>query len=98
MGTRAPDFKYVFANAVGLALSDNDCKIIFGVEEGSGPEEMYEQLAVAMTLRTTKMLAINLTAIIDHIEKTTGDEIPFDVEKHAKMLEILASTVAPSVS
>lgn len=92
MGNRASDFRYLFANAFGVAISDNDCRVIFGIEEGGGPDEMHEQLAVAMTLKTAKMLAAHLSKIIVHIEKASGTEIPLDLEKIAKLEEVLEAT------
>lgn len=86
---RAPDFRYYFANAISIGFSENECKIIWGIEEGGGPEEMYEQVGVVMTLKTMKVVAKNLSAIIEHYEKISATEIPFDPIKFDDLLERL---------
>jgi DNA-dependent RNA polymerase auxiliary subunit epsilon len=97
VGSRAPDFRYIFANAVGIGVSDNECKVIFSVEEG--PQEMYEQLGVAMTLKTTKMLAIHLSTIIEYIEKVSGTEIPYEKEKQENLIAALnAANLVPTAA
>ncbi len=96
MANRAPDFRFIFASAIGLGVSDNDCKVIFGVEEGPNPQDIYEQIAVAMTLKTTKMLAVHLSTIVEHIEGISG-EIPFDKEKQDHLKAVLnATALAPT--
>lgn len=85
MPNRTTDFRYFFANTLGLAWSDNDCKLIFGVDEGGGAESTLEQTGVIMTHKTAKLLSMHLTAIIKGFEEHSGQEIPFDADKQESL-------------
>lgn len=81
MPNRSPDFRYLFANTLGFTWSDNDCKLLFGIDEGNGIENALEQVGIILTHRTAKLLAGHLSTIIEGYEKHAGIEIPYDVEK-----------------
>jgi hypothetical protein len=86
--TRAPDFRYFFANTIGFTMSDNEIKIVFGVQEAPGDlESSLEQAGVLLTLKTAKVLSNILAQSLEHYEKTTGTTIPYD---DAKSIEFKA--------
>lgn len=84
MANRSPEFRYIFSDAFGIAFSDNDCRVSFGINEkaGSGNDlDMYEQVTVAMTHKTTKLLVHHLSGILNHFEEKSGTNIPLDEAK-----------------
>lgn len=98
MPNRAPDFRYIFANTLGFAWSDNDCKLIFGIEEGEGPENALEQVGIVLTHKTAKLLANHMLTIISGYEAHTGQEIPYDTEKADALGKVLAELNPPPAS
>lgn len=98
MANRAPDFRHLFANTIGFAWSDNECRLTFGLEDGGGPDNAYEQVAINMTHRTAKILALHLGTVIEIYERNTGVEIPFDADKLVKIREVMDANPAPNGS
>ena len=73
--TRSKDFRYVFVNAFGLRLGDNDLTLTLGMNDGVDPEDMLEEVAVVMTPRTLKIILNNLGNALKAFESHIG-EIP----------------------
>ena len=72
---RSKDFRYVFVNAFGVRLGDNDVTLTLGMTEGGDPEDMLEEVAVVMTPRTLKIILNNLGNAFKALESQIG-EIP----------------------
>ena len=77
---RSKDFRYVFVNAFGVRLGDNDVTLTLGMHEGGDPEDMLEEVAVVMTPRTLKVIVNNLVNALKAFESHLG-EIPVPPEK-----------------
>jgi hypothetical protein len=80
MPTRAPDFRFYPANSLSFAFSDNDARIVFGLEE-PGSVDPYEQVGVVMTHRTLKLLGELINETIEQYESSRGETIFFDPTK-----------------
>ncbi len=72
---RSKDFRYVFVNAFGVRLGDNDVTLTLGMHEGGDPQDMLEEVAVVMTPRTLKIILNNLNNALKAFESHIG-EIP----------------------
>jgi len=93
---RAADFRYIFANTLGLQLTDNEAKIIFGVTEEPGKVEgATEQVGIFMTHKTLKLLSRLLADSVAHYEKSTGVDIPFDEEKTENLRKQIEGVATP---
>ena len=86
---RAADFRFVFANTLGFQVSDNDMRLIFSIDEGGGVDNSLEQVGVAMTFRTAKLLGEMLRLILEVHETRTGETVPLNAEKLAPIMEEL---------
>ena len=89
MANRAHDFRYIFSDVLGFRMSDNSCQIVFGIDEGGGPESALEQVGIALTLRTAKILAVTVTEFLSDYEAKTGNLVPFDLEKLDSLRELM---------
>ena len=65
----------MFANAFGMRLGDNDVTLTFGLNEGSDPKDMLEEVAVVMTPRTLKIMLNHMGNALKALEAKVG-EIP----------------------
>ena len=72
---RSKDFRYVFINAFGARVGDNDLTLTLGMHEGGDPKDMLEEVAVVMTPRTLKIMLNNLDNALKALESHIG-EIP----------------------
>ncbi len=77
---RSKDFRYVFINAFGVRVGDNDVTLTLGMHEGGDPQDMLEEVAVVMTPRTLKIILNNLDNALKALESEIG-EIPVPREK-----------------
>lgn len=85
--SRSKDFRYIFANGIGVRFNDNDVTLIFGVKEGDSDEEaVLEEVGVILTPKTAKLLAETLSQVIQNFEQTTGVTLPTN-EAFLKSLE-----------
>ena len=84
---RSKDFRYVFANAFSVRLSDNEVALTFGLNEGD-PEkvEIFEEVAVVMTPRTLKIVLNNLGNALTAMETQFG-EVSVPPEKLSSSFE-----------
>jgi hypothetical protein len=75
------DFRITFANAFRIRLGDNDCGLTF-VVEADDPEGPYQsdQIQVAMTPRTLKLLNFAVSKVLERLEEAVGP-IPLPEEK-----------------
>jgi len=91
---QSKDFRYVFANAFGLRMGENDLTLTFGMHEGGDPKDMLEEVAVVMTPRTLKIILNNLGNALKALEAQTG-EIPVEPGKLASSFdEMIKSGIA----
>jgi len=70
---RSKDFRYVFVNAFGVRLGDNDVTLTLGMHEGGDPKDMLEEVAVVMTPRTLKIILNNLGNALKALESHAGE-------------------------
>ncbi len=70
---RSKDFRYVFINAFGVRLGDNDVTLTLGMYEGGDPQDMLEEVAVVMTPRTLKIILNNLGNALKAMESHLGE-------------------------
>ncbi len=77
---RSKDFRYVFVNAFGVRLGENDLTLTLGMHEGGDPQDMLEEVAVVMTPRTLKVILNNLNNALEAMESQLG-EVPVPREK-----------------
>ena len=75
MGERSKDFRYVFANAFSVRLSDNEITIKFGMDEGGDPKnlDILDEVAVVMTPKTLKIMLNNLGNALTAMEAQFGE-------------------------
>lgn len=82
MTSRSSEFRYIFANAAGLGINDNELRLMFSFcEDLTVPEGAIEQVGIILTPPTAKLVARMLVESIDHYERISGKTIPFDEEK-----------------
>ncbi len=81
----------MFANAFGMRLGDNDVTLTFGLNEGSDPKDMLEEVAVVMTPRTLKVMLNNLNNALKAFESQFG-EIPVPPGKLLSSFEEMIET------
>jgi hypothetical protein len=79
--TRAKEFRYNFADTIGLQFNGNQAIITFSIANNpSDPSQgAQEQVAVAMVAVVAKSLASTLGIILSRFEKSTGTVLPFSV-------------------
>ena len=80
--TRSPDFRLIYANALGMRASDNDFQITLSIEIGAETQSFQEEATVMISPRTAKLLWHMLGGALEEIEKTTGP-ITIDEKKLA---------------
>jgi hypothetical protein len=78
---RSADFRFVFTNTLGFQFSDNDARIIFSIDEGNGVDGALDQVGVAMTHKTLKLLGAIVHEMLEHYETSSGVKIPVDQDK-----------------
>jgi Protein of unknown function (DUF3467) len=92
MPTRPSDFRFIYANAVGLAISDHETRIMFALaEDMRKPSENTEQVGVIMNHQTAKWLTKVLSLAIEQYEVASGTTIPFDEERFEALKKSSAS-------
>lgn len=97
MPNRSSDFRFIFTNVLGVQFSDNDLRLLFAIDEGDGVDSAFEQMGVAMTHKTAKLLGHMLVEIIASYEARTGVAVPLDADKIADVRSsIEAATLASS--
>lgn len=84
MATRSTDFRYLAADAFSLNISDNNVKVVLGIEEQPG--EIIDVAGVVMTHKTLKMFSIVALDALARLEKAMGQEITVDEEKIKRIL------------
>ena len=101
---RDQESKTVYANGIGFALGDNDCRLAFGLVDVQDQDNLIEQVAVYMTHRTLKVLAYATKDLIDHHERVTGQVVPMDESRMEAIRAMLsaaegtADTATPSAN
>jgi hypothetical protein len=75
---QSKDFRVVFTNSFALRFSDNDVLLRFSVDLDPPDQESValEEVAVAMTPRSAKLLALTLSKVLESFESAAG---PIDV-------------------
>ncbi len=85
---RSKDFRYVFVNAFGVRLGENDVTLTLGMHEGGDPQDMLEEVALVMTPRTLKIILNNLNNALKEMESHLG-EIPVPPEKLPSSFDVM---------
>ncbi len=97
MSNRAADFRWYPASSLGFSFSDNDARIIFGVDDPQGPDANFEQVGVIMTHKTLKLLGQMIQTTIEHYESQTGTIIHLDPKKiddiRSRLLDVPKPTI-----
>ena len=86
MSNRSPDFKFIFANAIGFGLNDNEARIIFSLTEdidSNNVESALEQVGVVMTHTTLRLLQTIVTESLSRYEEASGRKIALPDDKLA---------------
>lgn len=82
--TRSPDFRFIFTNAVGLGISDNEFRFMFAfAEDLTSPADNTEQIGVIMSHKTAKFVMNVMKQAIESYEEASGQVIPFDADSIA---------------
>jgi hypothetical protein len=76
--TRAPDFRFIFANTFAIQFTANESQIKFGVaEDAAKPDDsVIEQVGIVLTPAGVKLLARLLSTTVDNFERDAGVSIP----------------------
>lgn len=95
MPTRAVDFRYIFANAFGMQIGQNEMTIKFGfTEDVSKPtESILEHVGVIVTLQSAKMLGLAISEAIGSFEKSNNITIPLPDTKLEEIHKIIKDGV-----
>ncbi len=88
---RSKDFRYVFVNAIGVRLSDNDVTLTLGMHDGGDPKDMLEEVAIVMTPKTLKIMLNDLGNVLNALESQIG-EIPVPPAKLPSSLDEMIET------
>lgn len=97
--SRSQDFRFVFANSIGFAFTDNESRVLFGInEDAASDDSILEQVGVVMTHKTLKLLGTLINEMIGHYERTTGNEIPIDQGKLEEIRRVIESSQGDSTS
>ena len=93
MKTRTPDFRYVYANAVGIRFNGTDVMLTAGIKEDprESDDTIVENATFIMALSTAKFLSLALSRVITSIETTMGQEIPIDGDKLQTLDEAISA-------
>ena len=92
---QSKDFRYVFVNAFGMRISDNDVTLTLGMHEGGDPKDMLEEVAVVMTPKTLKIIINNVQNVITQFESDVGEILipPGKVASMEEMTKTGAATI-----
>jgi hypothetical protein len=103
--TRSQYFRHLYANTFQIAISNNDIQIAYGIQTGEATNatdiEMEEQVSIATTHATIKLLTVMLSMLISDFEETIGQTIPLDESKienlrlHIESLKSARQQTAP---
>ena len=83
---RSKDFRFVFINAFGARVGDNDLTLTLGMHEGGDPKDMLEEVAIVMTPKTLKIMLNDLGNVLNALESQIG-EIPVPPAKLPSSLD-----------
>jgi hypothetical protein len=80
--TRAPDWRVVYCNIMGIGWGEGEARLIIGFDEDlSKPgSKVREELTVVMPHRAAKLLVHTLGAIVANFEAANGP-IPIPAER-----------------
>lgn len=97
---KSREFRNVYANALGMSLSDSEARLVFSYcEDISKTDEGTTEAAVVLNLRTAKLLHMMLGDALQHYETVSGQTIPFDSEKYEDVRKTaLTPKTSPSAS
>lgn len=89
--TRSSEFRYVYANGMGVQFGGSDVTLVFGIKENpaSPDDKIMEEVAVIMTHVTAKHFALSLAKMITHVEQANGKVIPVENENLDKLERFL---------
>src|SRR6266700_7809913 len=92
--TFSKDFRYVYANTVGIALTHSEVTLHLGIQLHPPTPEMEEQTAVIMNHTAAKLLVEMVGRLLKDFENATGQSIPVDPEKLAQIEHVIAEARA----
>ncbi len=89
--TRSQDFRYVFANTIGMTFGPTEVQLIFGIQKQTGSDDpsMEEQVGLVVTHPAAKLLAHMIGAVMADYEEATGTVVPIDPAKIAQLQTML---------
>lgn len=76
---RAPDFRYVAVDTVGVSIGENSVKIVCSIEDLDG--ESLEQIGLVISPSVAKVLGVIINRGLLHQEEVTGRTIYVDQAK-----------------
>ena len=87
---RSPTFQIFAADAIGMQMTDNIVQLYFGMEQKTPGEAsvIFEQIGIAMTPRSLKVLQVVLNRALESFEKDNGP-IPINADKLAGIVPII---------
>jgi hypothetical protein len=88
---RTKDFRYIYSNGQKISFSGNEVILVFGIKEdpSTADDNILEEVGVAMTLATAKLLAVTLTRTVEHFESTNKTVILVDQTRIENLEKIL---------
>lgn len=93
---RSENFRWVFTNALGIQLSENEALITVGfAQDVTKPvESNVEEVGIIMTPRTAKLLMHVLQNAIGSWEKAHNTQIPIAPEKLAEIEKAMQTSAS----
>ncbi|MBW4034622.1 MAG: hypothetical protein HIU90_04040 [Proteobacteria bacterium] len=100
--TRRDDLNYLYANAFGVNLNENEVLLTFGMDRNQIEKipGMLEQARIIMTPRSFKILAHTLMATLKRVEADLGEIVvpPGQIEGLENLVHKARQTPTESVS
>lgn len=88
---KSSQFRRFFANAFSITMTDNEVTISLGFHQPPAPsDKMTPEADVVLTHRTLKLIAYNLSHLVEAWEKHNGP-IPVDADKVNNLSDNMAA-------
>lgn len=90
---RSPQFRYIYVDALKVQFNGTEAIVHLGVREDLGATDdiFYEEVALAMTASSAKLIGLMLSSMVESFERVTGTALPIDPAKVSKIQEMLSS-------
>lgn len=91
---RSKDFRYIYANGIGLQFNGAELMLMFGVKEDFSNKDniMLEEVGVIMAASSAKLLGLMIAGAVEASEKASGQAIPVDETKLRSLQDMLAAS------